>query len=355
MSTAELTRPPQGEAAAAGERAAGPCGLAAAAALRAAPDLSALAQPGAARRAGRDPGAARHRARGWSAPRRGDGGGRARVPRARSPATGCSWRFLSLVVMLTLMLPLAVAVVAGDSIAGEAGHGTLRYLLTVPGGPDPAAGDQVHRARGVLRGRLPAGRAGRAGGRRDPVPDRAGDAAVGHHRLAGCRAAAAAARGPVRGGGDGRARPRIGLAISTFTEHAIAAIAAILVIAMASEVADSVSQFAPCTRTCPRTGGCRSTGCSARRWPGATGPRTAVVRVYVVIFAVGRLGPVHHRRRHQLTSMTASRCHCSAVISATGAPGLTWARISSRLRPAGVVPARTVLARTVSARAEGWR
>ena len=31
-----------------------------------------------------------------------------------------------------LLLPLLVGVVAGDSIAGEAGTGTLRYLLTVP-------------------------------------------------------------------------------------------------------------------------------------------------------------------------------------------------------------------------------
>src|SRR5699024_4236201 len=30
--------------------------------------------------------------------------------------------------------PLTVAVVAGDSIAGEAGHGTLRYLLVGPAG-----------------------------------------------------------------------------------------------------------------------------------------------------------------------------------------------------------------------------
>src|SRR5215813_10772730 len=35
---------------------------------------------------------------------------------------------------LALVLALAVAVVAGDSIAGEAGRGTLRYLLAVPAG-----------------------------------------------------------------------------------------------------------------------------------------------------------------------------------------------------------------------------
>jgi ABC-2 type transport system permease protein len=38
----------------------------------------------------------------------------------------------ALTVVLPLFLPLAIAVVAGDSIAGEAGLGTLRYLLVVP-------------------------------------------------------------------------------------------------------------------------------------------------------------------------------------------------------------------------------
>ena len=38
----------------------------------------------------------------------------------------------ALSVEITLFLPLAVAVLAGDAIAGEANLGTLRYLLTVP-------------------------------------------------------------------------------------------------------------------------------------------------------------------------------------------------------------------------------
>lgn len=40
--------------------------------------------------------------------------------------------FTALTVTVPLLLPLLVGVVAGDSIAGEAGTGTLRYLLTVP-------------------------------------------------------------------------------------------------------------------------------------------------------------------------------------------------------------------------------
>src|SRR5215471_5946469 len=40
----------------------------------------------------------------------------------------------SIFFLLALMLPLAVAVVSGDSVAGEAGLGTLRTLLIVPAG-----------------------------------------------------------------------------------------------------------------------------------------------------------------------------------------------------------------------------
>jgi ABC-2 type transport system permease protein len=42
--------------------------------------------------------------------------------------------FTALTITLPLLLPLLVGVVAGDAIAGEAGSGTLRYLLTVPVG-----------------------------------------------------------------------------------------------------------------------------------------------------------------------------------------------------------------------------
>ena len=40
--------------------------------------------------------------------------------------------FTSLVVALPVFLPLAVSVVSGESVAGEANLGTLRYLLTTP-------------------------------------------------------------------------------------------------------------------------------------------------------------------------------------------------------------------------------
>ena len=40
--------------------------------------------------------------------------------------------FAALAGVLTLFLPMAVSVAAGDSVAGEANAGTLRYLLAVP-------------------------------------------------------------------------------------------------------------------------------------------------------------------------------------------------------------------------------
>lgn len=40
--------------------------------------------------------------------------------------------FTALTVAIPFFLPLVIGVVAGDSIAGEAGQGTLRYLLTIP-------------------------------------------------------------------------------------------------------------------------------------------------------------------------------------------------------------------------------
>jgi len=47
---------------------------------------------------------------------------------------GALFPLAALAIVLPLFLPIAVAVVAGDSIAGEAQAGTLRYLLARPAG-----------------------------------------------------------------------------------------------------------------------------------------------------------------------------------------------------------------------------
>ena len=170
----------------------------------------------------------------------GGGGGPAFLDQVAG--NGVFLAFASLTVLLTLVLPLTMAVVSGDSMAGEASHGTLRYLLAVPAG----------------RTRLLAVKY----------------AAVVIFGLAACATVATAAlivgvilfpAGPVTllsgntvslGAGLVRlllvvlyvaaamaALGAIGLAVSTFTEHPIGAIAAILVLAVASEVSDAVPQF----------------------------------------------------------------------------------------------------------------
>jgi len=49
-------------------------------------------------------------------------------------ANGSLFSVAALAIVLPLFLPIAVAVVAGDSVAGEAAAGTLRYLLVRPVG-----------------------------------------------------------------------------------------------------------------------------------------------------------------------------------------------------------------------------
>lgn len=62
--------------------------------------------------------------------RNGGGGGPAFFGLVTS--NGLFLAFAALTACLPVFLPLAVAIVGGDAIAGEASAGTLRYLLTVP-------------------------------------------------------------------------------------------------------------------------------------------------------------------------------------------------------------------------------
>src|SRR3984893_13209114 len=178
-----------------------------------------------------------------SSPRPG-GGGEGPAFLGQVTGNGVFLAFLTLVVELTLIMPLAVAVVAGDSIAGEAGRGTLRYLLAVPAGRTRLLGIKFAAVVAFCLGAclLVAAVAGGLGAILFPVTPvtlLSGTTiplAAGLLRLlfvVGYIAAAMATLGA------------IGLAISTFTEHAIGAIAAVLVIAVASEVTDNVSQLAP--------------------------------------------------------------------------------------------------------------
>jgi ABC-2 type transport system permease protein len=162
---------------------------------------------------------------------------------AELAGNGVFLAFIALTILLTLVLPLVIAVVAGDSIAGEANLGTLRYLLTVPAGRTRLLSVKyaavvifglaacllvsvVSLIMGVIL--FPVG----------PVTLLSGTTvslAEGLLRLLYVTLFVAAGMA---------ALAAIGVAISTLTEHPIGAIAAILVLAVASEVADQVPQFA---------------------------------------------------------------------------------------------------------------
>jgi ABC-2 type transport system permease protein len=151
--------------------------------------------------------------------------------------------FLALTVTVSLLvLPLTIAVVAGDSVAGEAGHGTLRYLLAVPVGRTRLLAIKygglvafsVVASLVVAAAALATGAAAFPVGRVTLLSGSTVSLADGLLRLLLVALYVAAAMA---------ALAAIGLAISTFTEHAIAAMAAVLVLVIASEVADSVPQF----------------------------------------------------------------------------------------------------------------
>jgi ABC-2 type transport system permease protein len=174
-------------------------------------------------------------------PRGGDGGPNASLL-DQLAGNGVFLAFLALTILLTLVLPLVVAVVAGDSVAGEAGSGTIRYLLAVPAGRTRLL--SVKYTAVVLFGLaaciIVAGAALATGAALFPVgpvtllsgttvPLSEGLLRVLFITL--YVAAGMAALGA------------IGVAVSTLTEHPIGAIATVLVIAVASEVADNVPQI----------------------------------------------------------------------------------------------------------------
>ncbi len=185
------------------------------------------------------------------------GGGNGRGPGASSAAyfsqlagNGVFLTFVALSLLLILVLPVVVGVVAGDSIAGEAGYGTLRYLLAVPAGRTRLLAVKyatvvvwavtatfivsvVALVTGVAL--FGAGPVTLLSGTTVSLAD--GLLHVFWVTLYVCAAMAAFGA--------------IALAISTFTEHALGAIAASLIIVVASEVVENIPQFASVTPYLP--------------------------------------------------------------------------------------------------------
>ncbi len=153
--------------------------------------------------------------------------------------------FLTLVVlslMLVLILPLVIAVVAADSIAGEANMGTLRGLLTVPAGRTRLLGVKyavivVFSFASCLLVACVALIMGLILFHTGPVTLLSGTTvplANGVLRVLAVAIYAAVAMAAVGA---------IGLAASTLTQHPVGAIAGILVVVIGSEIADQVPQL----------------------------------------------------------------------------------------------------------------
>jgi ABC-2 type transport system permease protein len=182
---------------------------------------------------------------------RNNGGGGGHGPGASGAAyfsqlagNGVFLTFVALSLLLILVLPMVVGVIAGDSVAGEAGYGTLRYLLSVPAGRTrllavkyaaivvwAVAATFVVSVVALVTGvaLFGAGPVTLLSGTTVSLAD--GLVHVLWVTLYVCAAMAALGA--------------IGLAISTFTEHAIGAIAAVLVLVVASDIVENIPQFAP--------------------------------------------------------------------------------------------------------------
>ena len=178
-----------------------------------------------------------------SHPRGGGGGGGGLSFVTQLTGNGIFLSFIALTILLTLVMPVVVAVIAGDSIAGEAGYGTLRYLLAVPAGRTRllAVKYSVIVVFALAVTFVVTGVALATGAALFPIgpvtllSGTTVSLADGILRLVFVSLYVAAAMA---------ALGAIGLAISTLTEHAIGAIAALAIFVVASEVADQVPQFA---------------------------------------------------------------------------------------------------------------
>jgi ABC-2 type transport system permease protein len=150
--------------------------------------------------------------------------------------------FAALAAELPLFLPLAVAAVAGDAVAGEANLGTLRYLLTIPAGRTRLlltkyaavliyglVATVVVALAGVLAGLalFGGGDVVLLSGTTTSLADGVGRLALSVLYLSACLAALGA----------------IGLFISTLTEQPIAATIALTIVTILSWILDGVPQL----------------------------------------------------------------------------------------------------------------
>jgi ABC-2 type transport system permease protein len=160
----------------------------------------------------------------------------------RVSGNGLFLAFTGLATVVPFFLPLTIGVVSGDAVAGEAQAGTLRYLLTVPvsrarlllvkyGGlvAFALAASLLVALVGLLVGwaLFPTGDVTLLSGTTIPVASAVGRAGLVALYVTASLAGLAA----------------IGLAVSTFTEVPVAAMATTVVIAIASQIFGAIPQL----------------------------------------------------------------------------------------------------------------
>jgi ABC-2 type transport system permease protein len=161
---------------------------------------------------------------------------------AQLAGNGVFLTFTALSTLLVLVLPVVVTVVGGDSMAGEAGYGTLRYLLTVPAGRTrllavKLAATVIFALSATVIVSAVALAAGAALFPVGPVTLLSGatvSLAAGLVRLLLVTLYVVAAMAALGG---------LALAVSTLTEHSLVAIAAVLMAVVTSEVLDNIPQL----------------------------------------------------------------------------------------------------------------
>jgi ABC-2 type transport system permease protein len=171
------------------------------------------------------------------------------VPAGRGPAfldritqNGLFVGVTAMVVSVPLFLPLTVGVVAGDTIAGEAGQGTLRYLLVAPAGRIRLllvkyAGAAIFVVVGPLVVALTGAGIGAALFRVGPVTLLSGDTIGTGEAMVRLLLIAAYLAVSLLG------LSAIGLFISTLTDVPVGAMAATVVLSVVAQVLDALPQL----------------------------------------------------------------------------------------------------------------
>ena len=257
------------------------------------------------------------------------------VPPGRGPAfldritqNGLFVGVTAMLVCVPLFLPLTVGVVAGDTIAGEAGLGTLRYLLVAPAGRVRLllvkyAGAAAFCVVAPLVVALAGAGIGAALFPIGPVTLLSGDVITPAEAVVRLVLVAAYLTVSLLG------LSAVGLFLSTLTDVPVGAMAATIVISVVSQVLGELPQLEWLPPGCSATTGSASPTCCASRLPGNPSATTRCCRPATSLSS-GR----------SPTAGSSRRTFCPSCRGRRGAPssGRRWGAAASRPSRRGPSP-----------------